>query len=507
MIEAMNSAISGLDSFNTDMDVIGNNIANLNTVSYKSSSANFEDLLSQTIQGATSTTDPMQVGMGTALSSIAVNETQGSLQSTGVTTDCAIQGDGYFIVSNGSSKSYTRDGSFQLDSAGDLVSSSGMSVLGWEADSNGNIDTSASIGSASTIQIPVGTLTACKATTSTVYNGMLDTNTAEADPYTVSTQVYDSEGTAHTLDVTFTQQTGAVSQGYSDETSNIGTGTVAISVGGGTATDLTVDSSNDTLQGLANTINGTSGLGVTATIVNQGTTASPSYALELSSTSGAVTMDTTGLTAGSGTVPSMSTLDEGWTWSASSPDAVSGASLGSGTLTFDTSGKCTSNALSVTLPLANPDGASGTMDVSVNVSGITLADSTSTVSTASQNGYASGTLSSYTIGSGGVITGTFSNGMSRALGQIALATFSNPQGLQSAGDNTYTDSINSGLAQVGTANVGGMGSISSGYLESSNVDLSTQFTNMIVAQRSFQANTKTITTSDQMLQDLLQLRS
>ena len=189
-----------------------------------------------------------------------------------------------------------------------------------------------------------------------------------------------------------------------------------------------------------------------------------------------------------------------WNWSASG-DA---GAAGSGTITFDTTGKQTGATGTVTL--SPTDGAAGNQAITPDFSGITQIAGASSASPTSQNGFAPGTLQSFSVGDDGSISGVFNNGLTRVLGQMALADFPNDAGLQRQGDNTYATSINSGLPTIGTALSGSLGKISTGYLEQSNVDLSSEFSNMIVSQRGFQANTKIITTVDQLLNDVIQMK-
>ena len=421
MLQAMYSGISAIEAQQTSMDVIGNNIANVNTTAYKSGRVTFEDQLSQTIQGASSPstnvggTNPQQVGLGVRVASIDTVMAQGGLQSTARPTDMAIQGNGYFMLGNpnGSGVSYTRDGSFTLDSSGNLVNgSSGAYVLGWKADPNGQIDTTQQVSSSSKLSIPVGGLTAVQPTSNMAFGGNLSADAAPyvpasgsapasgTAPYTRTIKVYDSLGEPANVTLSFTRNTAA------------------------------------------NT----------------------------------------------------------WDWSASGDAGATGG----GSITFDATGKQTASTGTVTL--SPTDGAAASQSITPDFTGITQIAGASSAAPTSQNGYAPGTLQSFSVGDTGAISGIFNNGLTRVLGQIALADFPNDSGLQRQGDNTYATSINSGLPTIGTAQSSSLGKISTGYLEQSNVDLSNEFTSMIVTQRGFQANTKIITTVDQLLNDVIQLK-
>ena len=407
MLQAMYSGISAIEAQQQSMDVIGNNIANVNTTAYKAGSVTFQDQLSQTIQGAGAAngnvggTNPEQIGLGVRVGSIDTLMAQGGLQSTTKPTDMAIQGNGYFMLGSSTGLSYTRDGSFSLDSNGNLVNANGSFVLGWKADVNGNINTTQQISPTSKLSIPVGGLTAVQPTSTIAFGGNLSADsTTTSGTYSRSVKVYDSLGEPQTITLGFTRDAAA------------------------------------------NT----------------------------------------------------------WDWSASG-DA---GAAGSGTISFDTTGKQTASTGSITL--TPTDGASASQAIAPDFSAITQISGSSSAAPSSQNGFGPGTLQSFSVDQTGAISGIFNNGLTRVLGQVALSDFPNPAGLERAGNNDFQASINSGLPSVGTALSSGLGQISTGYLEQSNVDLSNEFTNMIVTQRGFQANTKIVSTVDQMLNDVIQMK-
>lgn len=403
MMRSLFSGVSGLKNHQTQMDVIGNNIANVNTVAFKASRVTFEDILSQTLEGARSPVaggpggvNPTQIGLGMTISSVDTIFTAGSLQTTDNPTDLAIQGDGFFVVSDGNRTYYTRDGSFSMSADGSLVTSGGYRVQGWLADSDGNIDTTQALQN---VVIPVGTQMKPKATENILFEGNLDANFADATTWTTNTQVYDSLGNAHNLVVVFTKN-------------------------------------GENTWGWEATLDGTQSGGT-----------------------GTVTFGTDGLVSAGGT----------------------------GSLVFTIPG---ANALNITVDFSRMTQFGGTPTAYVNL----------------QDGYEAGSLETVSVDSSGIITGIFTNGQSKALGQIALATFPNPAGLTKMGGNLYQISNNSGAPNIGAANSGGRGSIAVGALEMSNVDLAQEFTNMIITQRGFQANSRVITTSDEMLQDLINIK-
>jgi flagellar hook protein FlgE len=415
MIQAMYNGVSGLRAHKTQMDVVSNNIANINTIGFKGSRVCFREMFNQTLKGATAPksgsiggTNPLQIGLGSSVGSVDINQVQGSLQPTGKSTDVAIEGNGYFVLGDGSGKYYSRDGSFILDSEGNLVSAgSGFKVLGWAADpTTGKIDTTKAITAGSGIRLSVGQLGIARQTSNITYGGNLDSSLAVGGNVSVTAELYDSLGVAHSLTVTFTK------------------------------------------------------------------TANPSE----------------------------------WSWVADCADKATGSTVGSGTITFDESGKSEVTTGSISLTLASANGATNPVASTLHMQSITQLAGESTISPTSQDGLPLGMLDNFTIGKDGIISGSFTNGMSQPLAQIALAQFSNPSGLVKFGNNMLAETSNSGLPQIGQPSTGSLGKTISTFLESSNVDLPTEFANMIVAQRGFQANSRVITTSDEILQELVQLK-
>ncbi len=403
MGSSMNSAVSGLRAHQLMLDVTGNNIANVNTPGFKAGRATFSDVLSQTIAGATAPsaavggTDPQQVGLGVRTGAITNLFTQGGILTTNKPTDLAIQGDGFFVLSDGAANYYTRAGAFEVDSAGNLVDSvTGYRVQG----ATGDITISSTATSA-----PV-------ASTRATFTGNLDSTEATAATYVATISINDSLGESHNLTLTFTKSATAGAYTYAVTE---GDSAMSINTGG------------------------------TGTIQFSGT--------------GTITAGATGSI----------TLD--FTNGAASAQAV--------TLDFGSA---------------------------TNPSGVTGYASSSTLALASQNGFASGTLQSFSIGTDGTINGTFSNGRVQALGTIRMATFANAAGLSKVGSNLYRETSNSGVANMGDPGTGGRGTLAPGSLEGSNVDLADEFTKLIVAQRGFQANARVITTSDEVLQEAVNLK-
>jgi len=402
MLRSLFSGVSGLRAHQTMMDVVGNNIANVNTVGYKSGQAVFEDTLSQMLrasgapQSGDGGTNPAQVGLGVRLAGIQTNFAQGASQLTGRSTDLAIQGDGFFVVRQGGEDLFTRAGSFSFDANGTLVTPEGAVVRGWMADQTGAINTN---GSLTDINLPLGTLLPPSATQNASIGGNLPTSAAVGDKIVTSIDMFDGKGTSYPVTFAFTK-----------------------------------------------------------------------------------------------------TASDAWSFSADTGTT----NVGSGTLAFDPATGALTSGASVSLAPGLPGPAGGA--VTVDLAQMSQFGTDNTVAALSQDGSAMGSLQAFTISDSGTLVGVFSNGLKRPLGQIALASVNNPAGLEKVGNSMFRDAVNAGQPQYGVAGTGGRGTLSSGTLEMSNVDLAQEFTNLIIAQRGFQANSRVISASDEILQDLVNLK-
>ena len=435
MDRSLLSAVSGIDANQSWLDVIGNNIANANTTGFKQDNVSFGDLLSQQIQGATAPNPPSlggvnTVSVGTGVKTLAVtpDESQGTLQQTNNPTDVYINGEGYLIAQSQGTPLYTRDGTLMFDSNGNMVTSNGAFVQGWEAKS-GVINTSVPYGN---LTIPVGLAIAPKETTNVTLGGNLPADATAGTQETATATIYDNQGNPLTLTMTFTA--GAVGTNTWTMQSSVSNDSGFTYPTGGNTVTLTFN-----------------GAGVLQNIHD--TTGPSTYSPNLQ---GVVVMPLT----------------------PTNPDAA-GGTMNAFNLNFGATAAGQNNATQ----FAGSD--------SLNV--------------LSQDGYATGTMASLSIGDTGIITGAFTNGQSLQLGQLAMATFANPQGLQAVGNNMWEGTANSGIALVGTAGSGGRGTLTGGALEASNVDMSTQLTNLVIAQTSYQANTRVVTSNATVLNSLIQM--
>ncbi|SCX38399.1 flagellar hook protein FlgE [Klenkia marina] len=428
MLRSMFSAISGLRAHQTKMDTVANNIANVNTVGFKTQNTVFETTLTQVLRtgrGPDDTeggTNPAQVGLGVKLAAITTDFGQGKTQNTGRALDFMIQGDGFFVTKSGGQQLFTRAGSFTFDGAGKLITADGNRVQGWMADADGKIDSG---GTMEDLQVQYGAALPPKATTSVTMsrNVMIDpTAAAGANVRVAKAVVYNQAGVEQRLNLTWTQQSTDPGNGDSYWV-------LSIDDEGAVAPSAT-----------AQTYGAKFTAGGKPVFTAEGATTSTPASTFLAGNSIPVT---------------------GW-------GSPTGATFDFGQVTAQ---------------------AAGTAIQAVD-----------------QNGYTAGSLSSFSLSEDGTMTGVYTNNERRAIGKLAMATFDNPSGLINMGNTSYAIGDNSGVALIGEAGTGSLGTLTSGALEMSNVDLSEEFTGLIIAQRGFQANSRVITASDELLQDLVNLK-
>jgi len=634
MMRSLYSGISGMRNFQTKMDVIGNNIANVNTVAFKSGRVSFAETMAQSLAGEIAPSgklggvNPIQVGLGMRTIGIDTNFTQGSMEATGITTDLAIQGDGFFLVNDGEQDYYSRAGSFQLDANGDLVTAgNGYKVLGYMpvAEGSDQLD----VSSPRAINIPLGRRSPANATASVELIGNLDRNMTNsvatlADAGTTGIRnlngtAFNGVGGEHSVVLTgenATQSTGSgVHQGL-NLTDNLGTLGIndvegfKVTIDGSRTveiTGLTVDSTvsdlihainaqvaglnaelddtgaikltrdfygdgaryNVTVQdsetsniaatlfdaggiftvnngvastlvavdnfiptgqidpipqalnfttdertGLVNGISDLGGGGVTVTAPNGLQAGTAVINTEMTEhTSSIYVYDSLGNTHNLNLRMTRSEIPGTWRWNAEVEEPSVLIEGASGTVTFTDDGSLESFSYENNLNAMVFNPGSGGQDVSISFDvgsiggfdGVTSTASATSLMATSQDGFGMGTLQGIFIDTSGRFFGNFSNGQTEILSQLLLANFTNPQGMTRAGENLYSETSNSGQARVTDALQAGS-KINSGYLEMSNVDLSREFTDMIVVQRAFQAAARVISTSDQLLQEITSLK-
>jgi flagellar hook protein FlgE len=410
---SFSTALSALSADSTAIDVVGNNLANLNTLGFKTSNVSFHDLVTQSMGAGLAQT---QVGFGVGVPTTEAEFTQGALQTTGGALDAAIQGDGFFIVAGANNSTlYTRAGNFQVDQNGDLTTATGQQVQGWTQIVNGQLSTNGPIGN---ITIPTGTLQPPVTTQNFSFNLNLNAAAVVGQPnatFSTSVTIYDSLGNSHVVTATFTKDPSTPNQ---------------------------------------------------------------------------------------------------WDYSISIPDAdVQSPPFVplTGSLLFTSSGTLDPTTATPG-PLAITGLADNAADMSVNwniyngtTPDITQFAQTSATSAVAQDGSPAAELANVAVGDGGQVLAQFSNGQQTVVGQLALATVRNTNSLIAVGDNNYEVSAASALPAVGVPGTGGRGTIQGGALESSTVDIATQFTNLIVYQRAYEANSKVVTSVDELTQDTIAL--
>ena len=535
MSTAMSAALSGLKAQQTSLDVIANNISNTSTTGYKAQRVSFSDLLNQTIKSGSSATattggtNSVQVGTGTSVGSVDTILTVGSSSSTGVATDVALSGEGYLVVQGGSKGEYqyTRAGNLSIDDAGNITVN-GNEVCGWEkytvdADGNYVYDTNTKAESLNVNTDSYNgdkTIMAAKATTEAKFSGSLDsTKTTSIDSAATADQkstvkVYDAQGNENDVSISWKKYSA-------DSTNNTTTWSWSATSADGTVTApssgyVKFDSDGKIMTSAttstATVAAGTTDAGYKASNVTIGSAVpADTYTITVSGTTGSGNITMTD-TAGN-TYTAVTSTDGVATFATASGNIsltapTSGWQAGTTTVSVASTTCNTTPTLAVTVGGAT----SATADVNVKLDFSTISTSASSSSSASTvtdtaDGYASGERQSIAIGSDGTITGSYSNGKSQAIGKLAVAVFTNAGGLEKIGSNLYAASSNSGDATVTTAGSGGSGSLSSSTLEMSNVDLAQEFSNMMIAQRSYQANSKVISTSDEMMQTIVNMKS
>jgi flagellar hook protein FlgE len=407
--------LSGLTASSTALSAIANNLANLNTVGYKDMRVLFRDLFYQTM-GTSGAGDPIQLGAGAAVSSMPSMFTQGNVDPSGVPTDVAIMGEGFFVVDKDGLTTYTRAGNFSVDKNAFLVTAEGQRVMGYPA-INGVVDTGQGL---TPLTLGTGAISPPTATTSLQFRTNLDASSPVGSAFNTPLVVYDSLGASHVLTFSFTK-TGSNTWDYSISipAADVGqTGNPVVVASGTGANGLTFN-----------------GAGQLVTPAS----------------------DITGITIGN-------------------------LADGANALAFDW--LLYDNGAGLLTQVAAPNSTTSPQ----------------------QNGSGSGALQKFAIGSDGTVTASFSNGKTAVLGQLALASFANVQGLLRTGANGFAATLASGQAAVGIPGAGGRGTLSGGALELSNVDIAKEFAALIVAQRGFQANARAVTTFDEITQETINLK-
>jgi flagellar hook protein FlgE len=537
---ALYSGVSGLNTNSTAMTVIGNNLANTGTIGFKGSRTVFSDLLSSSINGSGGTS---QVGRGVNLSKVDNNFSQGTFQSTDSGTDVAIEGSGFFVLKRDGEDTtyYSRAGSFRFDEGGFLVNPEGLRVQGQQYGTDGLLLP----GSPTNILVDAAGLQPAHVTTSLTLNTNLDASSKEIPAatafnytdsttfnYSASTQIYDTLGNPHLITAYFRKEdeiglvTPPTPPAYTVGTNgSVGTP----EVGTVTFADLQIGQSV-TIDGM--TVTATGGVATAADIATAFSTATTSNnaavtgSLASWTTSGLSGTNLTFTEGGAGTdvnfqtsvmsvgsVPNPGAANT-WDWYWSSTDAAKNA-IGqggnpnnpAGSITFNSDGTINTGGKGIIAPadLTWGNGASTTTAGIALTFNTTQFNSDSVVISQSQDGYGAGNLTGVTIDAQGAVTASYSNGVQKKISNLVLGKFNAVNGLELSGNNMFIATAESGTPRVGLPG-SELGKIFTSSLEQSNVDMGIQFVEMITVQRAFQANSKMITTVDQLLNEVINMK-
>ncbi|MGF7535614.1 flagellar hook protein FlgE [Bacillus mexicanus] len=496
MMRSFYQGISGMKAMADGLAVTGNNLANAKTTGYKARQAMFEDLYYQQYRAATSPTDeysginPIEQGNGVKMKGLSLDLSQGTLTSTGKNTDLAISGEGYFVAGNadGNEKLYTRDGSFELSSDSKLVTSGGQYVLGWNVDQiTGKINTSAGV---SPLEININQVSKPVESKNASVKGNLNATSEVGNVVGMQIPTYDSLGARHDVDLNIIK-TGTAPAEYTYIASP--------------ANDFIKSASIEKAV-----------LQPSSEIASKIQKGNYTFSTSPGATTGTVDItvkDPSGTTIISKTVTDNDqtiSLDDGTNqWftvnykGGGAPSTANFQIAEVGKLGYDSNGQMVSKTGSGTNGNAKldfiPQTTGKAMSVNVDLSYITGVAADDSVTVKDSDGFPSATLKSYTIGDGGIITGYFSDGSIKDIGQVAVATFANPSGLSAQGENYFSVTANSGEASIGVSGLGDKGTIKAGSLESSNVDTATELTELMFYQKAYTANSKNISVSSQVL--------
>lgn len=545
LLNSLFSGVSGLKNHQTMMDVIGNNISNVNSIGFKGSRVTFSDTFNQFVRSGSDPTETsggtnsFQVGLGMKVNSIDKDWNQGTFERTGIGTDLALQGDALFVLENNGEQQYSRAGNFMFDADGKLVNpQNGAIVQGKMATEEGVIPPGNNLENIvieENLKLPAvattepswgGNLDSTAAITRSeefVQTGNLDSSTQDGDDSIVrENNIYDHNGNEYTLKTSYDKTANADEWELTYEILDSEGNNVDFSVDGGA--DVSSQTETITFDGDGNMQNpatyniANSELGIdfdfdntNVTQTNNNTTLSGAVDdnREPTIVNGTLSVYDSLGNPHTLTLKFTKTSDNNWNWNVSVPDSSGSLEESSGTMSFNADGSI--NTISPNPPTVkfNPVGGASSQNIKLDFgegfSGITQTSSNSVVSALNQNGAASANLNDINIAQNGDVTGVFSNGKSRKLAKIMLAKFPNLNGLTSTGENMYSVSANSGEPLVSEPGEDTGTTIQSGALEQSNVELSEEFTRLIVAQRGFQANARVVTTSDNLLQEITNL--
>lgn len=545
LINSLFAGVSGIRNHQSMLDVIGNNIANVNSIGYKGSRVTFSDTFNQFVRYGTNPTDTaggtntFQVGLGMKLNSVDRNWNQGTFERTGITTDLALQGDGLFVLKKNGETFYSRAGAFIFDANGQLVNpQNGAIVQGKVSTKDGTIPPGNNLENIridSNLRLPAvattdiswgGNLDSTSPLTRSenyLQSGNINSNMTVGETVEESNTIYDQMGQKYEFKTVYTKTAdNAYNLTYELLDSEGNPTSPAI---GPTTIAVTFDPSDP--DGTMLSLNGNNPpepITISSTELGIGFVYDPTNVKERTTETLSSSVDANREpTIVSGTVSIFDSLgkahtltlkytkidDNSWTWTTELPESSGTLSGNSGTISFNSNGSIASISPNPPVITFIPEGGASQQNIELNLGtdfdGITQTSSSSVVSALSQNGSAAASLANISIDQYGYIEGVFTNGKSKKLAQILIATFPNRNALASVGENMFRISANAGEPYVSEPGESSNTTIQSGALEQSNVDLSEEFTRMIVSQRGFQANSRVITVSDTLLQEITNL--
>jgi flagellar hook protein FlgE len=440
---SFNVGLSGLAAANKALDITGNNIANVATTGFKTSRAEFADQYAASIRGTAGKTS---IGSGVTTAAVAQQFTQGNISSTGQSLDMAINGNGFFMLSDNGSKLYTRNGTFYSDKAGNIVDVGGNNLQGYATKPDGSLATGVltnlKIDTSNIAPKPTSEITQTVNLNSTAEVPSVtpfDPSNTKSYNYTFNTPVYDSQGNEHQMNQYFVK----------DSTSNAWT------------MYTTVDGRNPASPATS----GTPDTGATPLANPLTFNADGSYSFTAGDVAGGMSVKADGSFSLKDWTPATKAADGTWAG----------------------------------------NGASGTADIKLDMANVTQYNATSATTAKDQDGYATGEMQALSVDSSGYLTCTFTNGKTNVIGQVAMANFASVQGLSQAGGTNWRETNASGVPVVGTPNTGTLGALQASALEESNVDLTAELVNLIKAQSNYQANAKTISTQSTIMQTTIQM--
>lgn len=493
--------LSGLAGASKDLDVIGHNIANAHTTGFKHGQAQFADIYANSVATAVHN----QIGLGSRLAGVEQNFSQGTITTDNVALHVAINGNGFFQMSNNGALTYSRDGVFQLDRNGFVTNADGLKLMGYAANANGIVET------ANTVALKVPTTNIAPTATSTITASL---NLNAHDALKLGTPTVTASGALASKGATITDGTQGTNADTWTLTFTSPTTYNLTSSAGASQTGLSYAANAPIKLGMGETVTltGVAAAGDKVTVTPNPIAFNAADSTTYNFSTSVPVYDSLG---GQQQVSMYFVRKSAGMWDvyAGQPGNVPSTPIGSAkfdtsgnlTGTVDASGKPTTTALAFNFSVTNGNGSATPQPLLLKLGGTTQFGSKDGINALAQDGYSAGQLTSFTIGNDGTLTGRYTNGQTMALGQIALANFANQNGLVNLGNNQFQETSSSGVAQISAPGSTNHGTLQGGATENSNVDLTNELVKLITAQRNYQANAQTIKTQRMVDQTLMNI--